>query len=297
MEAHARSLLERLNTASSPKPLSKSATPEPISLASPFAVDTRKDLSLDPPISPANRSANRDVLDGSEASMSVKDLLVSARHRSREQSVETNPRLADNIAGNDTHHTDTEAKQPESPTNAPLIKENHRAVLNTSDGDSSANPEDLPTTPSASNNSSVVSNGAEISHSVTVSTNSPQGLRIVNNVPSIVTLPQMKSHIPRLQFNSDSSGRTFPGEGIEQIANLARSFDHCDRDVIGATSKYIVYALKGYVRSLCSLTLQMGGFVSSIRIPEPELLQKLSRGHPSLAFPFKMVWILKSLSF
>jgi hypothetical protein len=248
MEAHARSLLERLNTASSPKPLSKSATPEPIPLASPFAVDTRKELSLDTPISTESRSANRDVLDGPEATMSVKDLLVSARHRSREQSVEANPRLADNSAANDTHHTDPEAKQSEPPTNAPRIKENHGAGLNTSDGDSSANPEDLPTTPSASNNSSVVSNGAEISHNGTVNTNSPQGLRIVNNIPSIVTLPQMKSHIPRLQFNSDASGHTFPGEGIEQIANLARSFGHYDRDVIGATTKYIVYALKGYIR-------------------------------------------------
>lgn len=249
MEAHARSLLERLNTASSPKPLSKSATPEPKSLASPFTVDTRKDSSPNPSISSVNLNADRDVLDGPEATMSVKDLLVSARHRSREQSVEAHASLADNSEANDARHTDAEARHSETPPIAPVDKESQPAVINTSDGDSSANHEDLPTTPSGSNNSSIASISANISQTVTVNKSSPQGFRIVNDVPSIVTLPHVKSEIPRLQFNSDSSGRLFPGDGIEQIANLARSFGLYDRDVIGATTKYIVYALKGYIRS------------------------------------------------
>ena len=55
----------------------------------------------------------------------------------------------------------------------------------------------------------------------------------------------MNAHIPRLQTVTDDTGRTVSGEGIEQIANISRTFGHHDRDIIGATTKYIVYALKG----------------------------------------------------
>jgi hypothetical protein len=244
MEAHARSLLERLNTTSSPKPLSKSSTPEPKWLAAPLAVHPIKESSQDSHISTLNQLSTDDMLDDPEDSMSVKDLLVSARHRSRETSTEAHAHLADNSADNGIQHTDIEDPHSGSQPESTSKKDNHEAVLDTSDGDSIANPES-PTTPSASNNSSLVSNGAENSDGPISHPDPPHGLRIVNSAPSIVSLPHMKCQIPRLQINTDPSGRTFTGEGIEQIANLVRSFGHYDRDIISATSKYIVHALKG----------------------------------------------------
>jgi hypothetical protein len=56
----------------------------------------------------------------------------------------------------------------------------------------------------------------------------------------------MNTYLPRLQIVTDDVGRTVSGEGIGQIANISRSFGHHDRDIIGATTKYIVYALKGF---------------------------------------------------
>jgi hypothetical protein len=58
----------------------------------------------------------------------------------------------------------------------------------------------------------------------------------------------MNPDLPRLQVTKDKSGRTLVGEGVEQIANLARTFGQHDRDIIGATAKYIVYALKGIIQ-------------------------------------------------
>jgi hypothetical protein len=244
MEAHARSLLERLNTTSSPKPLSKSSTPEPKWLAAPLPVHPIRESSQDSHISTLNQLSTDDMLDDPEDSMSVKDLLVSARHRSRETSTEAHAHLADNSADNGIPHTDVEDPHSDSQPESTLKKDIHETVLDTSDGDSIANPES-PTTPSASNNSSLISNGAENSDGTISHLDPPHGLRIVNSAPSIVSLPHMKSQIPRLQINTDPSGRTYPGEGIEQIANLVRPFGRYDRDIISATAKYIVYALKG----------------------------------------------------
>jgi hypothetical protein len=64
----------------------------------------------------------------------------------------------------------------------------------------------------------------------------------------------MNPDLPRLQVTTDKSGRTILGEGVGQIANLARTFGQHDRDIIGATAKYIVYALKGIIR-IKTLTL------------------------------------------
>jgi hypothetical protein len=243
MEAHARSLLERLNTTSSPKALSKASTPEPKWLAAPLPVHPIKQSSPDSHISTLNQLPTDDMLDDSEDSMSVKDLLVSARHQSRETSAEAYAHLDDNSADNGIQRKDVEDPHSDSQPEPTSKKDNHEVGLDTSDGDSIANPES-PTTP-ASNNSFPVSNGAENSDGSISHLDPPHGLRIVNSAPSIVSVPHMKYQIPRLQINTDPSGRTFPGEGIEQIANLVRSFGHHDRDIISATAKYIVYALKG----------------------------------------------------
>jgi hypothetical protein len=246
MDAHARSLLERLNTPSSPKPL-KSPTFETKTIATTVSMDNKSTTSSghETPISPQNQRPTHATLDEPEATMSVKDLLVSARHRSRESSL-----VPSSHSIEDTHPTETSSIDTviqESSCLHPLsTKDGGNIAVNTSDGDSSAK-EELPTTPGGSNNSSIVSNNAEKlrDHSVDVRLYPPQGRRIINDIPSIVTLPSMKPDIPRLQITTDSAGRSFPGEGIEQIANLARTFGLHDRDIIGATTKYIVYALKG----------------------------------------------------
>jgi hypothetical protein len=242
MEAHARSLLERLNTASSPKSSPKSSTPEPKWLAAPLAVHPTTEHSQDSPVSTLNQ---RSTHDDPEDSMSLKDRLVLARHHSRERSTERQAHLPDNSATIGIQNTDVEGVHSDSQPEPNSIKEHHHTVLNTSDGDSIINAAESPTSRSGSNDSSVVSNGVEKANGNISHPDPLYGLRIVNNDPSIVSLPIMKSQIPRLQINTDSGGRIFPGEGIEQIANLVRSFSHYDRDIISATAKYIVYALKG----------------------------------------------------
>ena len=248
MDAHARSLLERLNTSSSPKPL-KLSTPETKTIATPVPVDIKLSSSNrhDTPNSPQNQRLTHATLEEPEATMSVKDLLVSARHRSRETSVAPNSNSTEDTHPTESSPADTVVPYSSSRLHPLAAKDDGNIVIHTSDGDSSVNPEEMPTTPCGSNNSSTVSNGAEKQpHSPDIVHRSPpQGRRIVNDVPSVVTLLPMKPDIPRLQITTDSSECTFSGEGIGQIANIARTFGLYDRDIIGATTKYIVYALKG----------------------------------------------------
>jgi hypothetical protein len=247
MDAHARSLLERLNTTSSPKPL-KSPTSETKRIATPVSMDNIPTAGSGhkTPISAQNQRPTHATLEEPEATMSVKDLLVSARHRSRETSLAPSSHSTEDTHPTETNSTDTVIQDSSSRLHPLSAKGVSNIVLHTSDGDSSAK-EELPTTPGGSNNSSTVSSSAEKSCdlSVDVHLNPPQGHRVINNVPSIVTLSPMKPNVPRLQITTDSAGRSLPGDGIEQIANLARTFSLHDRDIIGATTKYIVYALKG----------------------------------------------------
>ena len=247
MDAHARSLLERLNTTSSPKPL-KSPTPETKTTATTVSMDNKSTASSgrETPISPQNQRPTHATLEEPEATMSVKDLLVSARHRSRETSLAPHSHSTEDTHPTEINSTDTVIQHSSCRLHPLSAKDDRNIVVNTSDADSSAK-EELPTTPGGSNNSSIVSNSAEKlrDHSVDVHLNPPQGRRIINDVPSIVTLSPMNPDIPRLQITTDSASRSFPGEGIEQIANLTRTFGLHDRDIIGATTKYIVYALKG----------------------------------------------------
>jgi hypothetical protein len=185
------------------------------------------------------------MLEGPEESMSLKDLLVSARHQSR------NP--SDGDISHSQSNDITKSKSPEpvvqhdSHHHGVTTPNGRKLAVNTSDGDSSANPEEMPTTPSGSNHSSLVSQDADIPLAVAVTgkSSTPLGLRIVNESPSVVALSSMKPYLPRLQVATDDTGRTMLGEGVQQIANLARSFGQHDREIIGATVKYIVYALKG----------------------------------------------------
>jgi len=246
MDAHARSLLERLNTSSSPKPVPKpSVTPETKNAGAASPLDDKDigksvqegNISLQP------QRPTHATIEQAEATMSVKDLLVSARHRSRETSVAPSSHSTEDTHPTESSSSETVTQQTVSRLH-PLSAKDDRHIV--SDGDSSANPEEIPTTP-GSNHSSLASNGTDNSRDTpTVGHSSPpRGYRITNDVPSIVTLSPMRVLIPRLQITTDPSGRTFPGDGIEQIANLTRTFGLHDRDIIGATTKYIVYALKG----------------------------------------------------
>lgn len=181
--------------------------------------------------------------------MSLKELLVSAaRHRSSANSAVPSSNSTEYANPTESSSEETVLHRPQSHHNIPAKSESYFAV-NTSDGDSSANLE-IPTTPSGSHNSSVVSNRAErMEDTPPTHSSSPQGLRIFHDVPSIVMLSPMKPQIPRLQIVTDSTGRSFPGEGILQIAIISRTFGANERDIIGATTKYIVYALKGSLPS------------------------------------------------
>ena len=247
MDAHARSLLERLNTSSSPKPL-KLSTSETKAIATSVSTEIKPSTTTinDASMPFQVHLANHATLEESEATMSVKDLLVSARHRSRETSPPSSNFTEDTHPA-ESSSSDTVVQPPSSRIHRLPVKDDRKIVVHTSDGDSSANPEEMPSTPCGSNNSSLISNGAENNSNSqgAVSSNPPPGRRIINDVPSIVTLSSMKPDIPRLQNRTDPTGRTFPGDGIRQIAHLARSFGLYDRDIIGATTKYIVYALKG----------------------------------------------------
>ena len=198
----------------------------------------------DDPISPQTQRPTHATVEQPEATMSVKDLLVSARHRSRETSVAPSSHSTEDTHPTESSSSETVTQQTVSRLH-PLTAKDDRHII--SDGDSSANPEEIPTTPSGSNNSSLVSNGTGNSRDLPTTDHSfpPRGHRIPNEVPSVVTLSPMRVLIPRLQITTDPSGRTFLGDGIEQIANIARTFGLYDRDIIGATTKYIVYALKG----------------------------------------------------
>ena len=179
-----------------------------------------------------------------DTSASVKDLLNSARQRSRETSAETESATEHPQSGeSEAKHPSTQLESSSTPIPA---EKPSRPAVNISDGETSANPEEMPTTPSGSHKSSGESAGAEtLPETHDEPSKAPNGLYIVNDVPSIVTLPSIEAEIPRLQITTDAEGRTCMGEGIEQIANLQRTFSVFDRDVISATIKYIVYALKG----------------------------------------------------
>jgi hypothetical protein len=250
MDSHTRSLLDRLNTSVSPK-VSKAPTPE--AKASPsLPADESKDVDSSETMPPSlstprpNQRSPGAALQGLEATMSVKDLLVSARHRSRETSENdsniANPPTAPNTgAGDGSIETD-----PNSSINAVSEAASRKLAINTSDGDSSGLAEEMPTTPGGSNNSSLASSGGPSRNvSETASSTRPQGVRVNCAGPSLVMLPRMNPHLPRLQNVTDDTGRIVAGEGIGQIANISRTFGHHDRDIIGATTKYIVYALKG----------------------------------------------------
>src|SRR4051812_37658149 len=139
MDSHARSLLERLNTSASPKS-PKAPTPE--AKASPSLADESKDADSSENMAPSlhtpprNQRPSTAALQGPEATMSVKDLLVSARYRSRESSENksniANPSTALNNTGaaNDSIATDPNQSLPASPETA-----NQKLVVNTSDGD------------------------------------------------------------------------------------------------------------------------------------------------------------------
>ena len=243
MDAHARSLLERLNTSASPK-FSKPSTPEKSSTPIPKAAEPKPSDTPESPISTPSRRSSHATAGEKDTSASVKDLLNSARQRSRETSAETESATERPQSG------ESEAKGPStqldsSSTPIPAEKPSRPAV-NISDGETSANPEEMPTTPNGSHKSSGQSAGAgTLPETHDEPFKAPNGLYIVNDVPSIVTLPSIEAKIPRLQITTDAQGRTFMGEGIEQIANLQRTFSVFDRDAISATTKYIVYALKG----------------------------------------------------
>lgn len=246
MEAHARSLLQRLNTSASPNP-TKSPTPEAKPIATPISADS-KTSETGPQItvisSPMQRPTQA-TLEGPDAIMSLKNLLVSARQRSRESSITQIPPSGEESHPTGSSSSETATQRPDSRLGPTSPNHTRHAVVNASDGETSANPEEMPSTPSGSKTSSLVSNGMEHLQETSHQARPPYGLRITNDVPSIVTLPFMKPHIPRLQIKTDDEGHTFPGDGIGHIANLSRTFDLYDRDIIGATTNYIVYALKG----------------------------------------------------
>jgi len=185
-----------------------------------------------------------------EASIKLNDMLMTARQRSRETPDASASNLTNTNGGSsEANSSDTVIPPPSTLVVNPLTeKDEHPIIINTSDGDSSAVAEEMLSTPAGSNISSIVSNGTDNSIEVPIAAaeETPQGIRIVNDVPSIVALAATKSEIPRLQIRADDKGKaTFVGEGIGHIANLSRSFGAYDRHIIGATSKYIVYALKG----------------------------------------------------
>lgn len=258
MDSHARSLLERLNTSVSPK-VSKAPTPEAKaspSLPAHESKDADSSETMPPSLStprPNQRSSSA-ALQGLDATMSVKDLLVSARHRSRETSENDSNIANPPTAPNNTGAADGSiATDPNNSITAVSEVGSRKLVINTSDGDSSGLAEEMPTTPGGSNNSSLASSGGPSRNvSETASSTQPQGVRVNCAGPSLVMLPRMNPHLPRLQNVTDDTGRIVSGEGIGQIANISRTFGHHDRDIIGATTKYIVYALKGVPRQTCS---------------------------------------------
>jgi hypothetical protein len=246
MDAHARSLLERLNTSTSPKPLkSSSATPEQKSVVTSPSAETQV---FQP--SPTSRLSKSSIGESEDAAMSVKDLLDSARQRSRESS---------HVGIQHAPSNSTEAVVETTSLPCSTAKPEPDEVVHLSDGASSGNAEETFATPSGSNKSSVVSNTEESLRKKSGSggqASPPPGRRIPSTVSSLITLLPSPADLPRLQIKIDSAGRTFVGDGIEQIANLARTFGVYDREIIGATSKYIVYALKGSVCCVTNLILE-----------------------------------------
>jgi hypothetical protein len=247
MDSHARSLLERLNISASPK-VPKLTTPEKGTTPVPAKMESDKpDTQNTPGSSPPRRPIYAAVAER-DATTSLKDLLVSARQRSRETSTDTETRHVQSQPEDDESKVETSHLESK-PTSAP-IKSSPRQAVHTSDGETSVNPEEIPTTPSGSNKSSVASNGPEALPDTHKEQNdTPPGLYILNDAPSVVALPSIKTRIPKLQITMDAGGHACIGDGVEQISNISRTFNASDRDVISANTKYIVYALKGMLHT------------------------------------------------
>jgi len=237
MDAHARSLLERLNTSASPKPLKPSSIPDPPMTSASSAAVTFQNVPSSPSTRPLTKQAK---IGESEDAVSVKDLLDSARQRSRETSHAS-------LEPVQFKSTEPSAAAPSSLSITTKIDQDGPPHL--SDGGSSGNQDEVFETPTAgSNDSSVVSNPEDSPRTKSGAEGQPppQGRCIPQNISALITLSPMKPDLPRLQMGNDSNGRPFTGDGIEQIAILARTFGVYDREIIGATSKYIVYSLKGW---------------------------------------------------
>jgi len=247
MDAHARSLLERLNT-SSPKSIFKVSitAKEEIASTDPLEPNDSGKTVPEAVISPGTQRSASANIEQPDASTPVKDLLVAARHRqrSRETSACSSSHSTDDTYPTEVGSPGTVTLKGGSQIHPVSAKDDLHGV---SDADSTANPEGIPTSPSGSTRSSLLSNATDKSRdaSNSVQYSNPCGHRIIHDVPSVVTLSPMGVLVPGLQILTDVGGRTIPGDRIRQIANLQRTFGHHDRDIIGATTKYIVYALKG----------------------------------------------------
>lgn len=242
MDAHARSLLERLNTSASPKH-SRLSTPEKATTsgaAEATSDESEGQESEESPISSPVRSTFFAVVSEPGTSASIRDLLASAL-RSRELSVETNHAPEPLQSGDDDSKINP--SHPEHKPTPPLSEAATRLTLLTSDGETSANHEDLPATPSESHKSSVPSTATDTIPEQQGPVSSLTGLYIVNDVPSIVTLPPLSSR-PGPRSAADAEQFTYMGVCVEAIAKISRIFSPSDQEIISATKGYIVYALR-----------------------------------------------------
>jgi len=239
MDARARSLLERLNTGTSPKP-TKLASPETKSIVTashPNEAPAKSDVPASSQIESPPHGA-----EAAERRESINDRLVSARQRSCEGSLAPSLDQPEDMLPVENGLSES-ITQPF--VDADAVRETEHSVV-VSDGDLGANPE-IVAASLGSNDLSPLSDAQDNVSAPPVSSDPtpPQGCAITNEVPSMVTLLPMNPSIPRLQISTDETGQTVLGEGILQIANIHRSFSPYERDVIGASTNYIVYALKG----------------------------------------------------
>jgi hypothetical protein len=239
MDAHARSLLDLLNTSSSPK-YSKLSTPEKSATPTPVTKNSDKSEEQKTPISLLSRTSHNG-LEGPDASLSLKDLLLSAR-KSRETSAEAEMAPEQPKSGEEdirSYPTNLEANS------APPLEENSpQAILHTSDGETSEHHEEIPTTPSGSNKSSIVSTVTEAASDPIKHTSSLTGYYINDDVPSSIMLPPIDEQIPRSDISADGEECTYMGLKVKPIANIPRTFSSDAWDVISATTNYIAYTLE-----------------------------------------------------
>jgi hypothetical protein len=187
-----------------------------------------------------------------QAAQSLKDLLLSARIISRGSSGAQSPAQPP--------PTETESASLQTTVEHSLEtvisgapKDEGSILVNTSDGDSS-HPAQPPSDPVSQDLSpSPMSNAFEdsqekytlASQTVPQSQSGLQGLAIAYDGPSVVHLEPINSIIPNLQAVQNENEEVSLGDGIHLIANVARKFAAYDREMIGATTKYIAYALRG----------------------------------------------------